>query len=297
MKVLVTGSCGFVGPYLLNVLLRNEIKVYGVDKHVRKKIKGVKYYQADILDEDALRIIFRQINPDYVFHLAGIASVKFSWDNPELTRKINVQGTRNLIECISNKAKIFFASTAEVYGVSEEKLKESHAVDPKNPYAKSKLEAENLLRKSKFPHVISRSFQHIGVGQSLGFVCPDFAKQIADIEKGIQKPEISVGNLDAIRDFTDVRDIVEAYYLAIQSQQGEIYNICSGKGYMIKDILDKLLAMSSVKIKVKKDPEKIRPIRVAAQVGDNSKFVKNTGWKPKVSIDESLREILNSWRN
>ena len=301
MKALITGACGFVGTYLVKVLLSNNIEVFGVDKTVKDKVNKVEYYELDILDKEALTKTLYDIKPDYIFHLAGIASVKFSWENPELTHKINAEGTRCLLDAIPKNSdpRIFFASTAEIYGIPKEvPLKETHEVNPQNPYAKSKLEAEKIIQNSKYVYIISRSFQHIGPGQSLGFVCPDFAKQIAEIEKGEKEPIMYVGNLNAKRDFTDVRDIVNAYFLAMtKGIPGEIYNICSGNAYLIQDILQKLLDMSKVKIKVKEDPKRMRPVKIPVQVGDNSEFVKQTGWKPKISIEQSLKDVLGSWRN
>ena len=301
MKALITGICGFVGQYLAKVLISNNIDVYGIDKAIKNKLDGVTYYQVDILDKEPLKNTLKEINPDYIFHLAGIASVQFSWQNPRFTHQINTGGTKNLLDSILEycNPRIFFASSAEVYGIPKEiPLKESHELKPLNPYAESKLEAEKIIQKSRFNYIISRSFQHIGPGQNLGFVCPDFAKQIAEIEKGKKEPIIYVGNLDAKRDFTDVRDIVQAYFLAMtKGISGEIYNICSGNAYLIKDILNKLLKMSKVKIKVKEDPNKIRPVKIPIQVGDNSKFVKQTGWHPNIPLEKTLKDIMNYWRN
>jgi len=300
MRALITGVSGFVGPYLTQLLVSKNIKVFGIARSNFSFQEKMVYYKVDLLDKNTTKKAVTEINPDYIFHLAGISSVKQSWDDPELTYKINVGGTDNLISSIPKASctKILFVSTAEVYGIPKEvPITEKHKVNPQNPYGKSKLEAEKIVEESGFDYIISRSFQHIGPRQRLGFVCPDFAKQIIDIEKGKQKPIMYVGNLEAKRDFTDVRDVVQAYYLAMtKGTYGEIYNICSGKSYLIKDILNSFLAISKIKIEVKQDPEKMRPIKIPVQVGDNSKFVKQTGWQPKISIKESLKDIMDYWR-
>jgi GDP-4-dehydro-6-deoxy-D-mannose reductase len=297
MKILITGVNGFVGPYLAKEL--HPAEIVGIDTSESCSVHDISYYKADLLDVKNLHTMIGREKPNIIFHLAGISSVQMSWSNPELTHKINAIGTKNLLNAITSlKTKFIFISTAEVYGIPEEiPINELHAVNPQNPYAKSKLEAEQFVKKSGFSYIILRSFQHIGPGQKAGFVCADFAQQIAEVEKGKKEHVIYVGNLDVIRDFTDVRDVVKAYALAMtKAIPGEIYNIASGNGYVIKDILDIFLSMSSVKIQVKVDPHKMRPVKIPRQVGDYSKFFKQTGWKPKITLAQSLKDILNYWR-
>jgi GDP-4-dehydro-6-deoxy-D-mannose reductase len=300
MKALITGVNGFVGPYLAAVLRSKKIIVVGIDRQETTELKDIIYYQIDILNEIQMQSLFSRERPDIIFHLAGISSVQQSWDEPDLTKSVNVDGTKILLKSIpsSINPKLLFISSAEVYGIPQEiPITESHPVNPQNPYAESKLEAERLVRESNLPFIICRSFQHIGAGQRIGFVCPDFAKQIADIEKGKQKPVIYVGNLHAVRDFTDVRDIADAYYLAIsKGMVGETYNICSGTEYVIKDILNRFLKMSKTKISVEEDPMKVRPVKIPIQVGDYSKFSSQTGWKPKIPLEKSLADIMEFWR-
>jgi GDP-4-dehydro-6-deoxy-D-mannose reductase len=300
MKALITGVNGFVGPYLASVLRSKKIIVVGIDRQATSTLKDIIYYQIDILNEIQTQSLFSRERPDIIFHLAGISSVQQSWDEPDLTKSINIDGTKNLLKSIptSIHPKLLFISSAEVYGIPQEiPITEEHPLSPQNPYAESKLEAERLVQECNLPYIICRSFQHIGAGQRIGFVCSDFAKQIADIEKGKQKPVIYVGNLDAVRDFTDVRDIADAYFLAIsKGAVGETYNICSGTRYVIKDILNKFLKMSKFKIEVEEDPMKVRPVKIPIQVGDYSKFRAKTGWKPRIPLEKSLADIMEFWR-
>ena len=265
MRAFITGINGFVGAHLSRLLLSKNLEVYGIDTSENfGRDEKVEYYNIDLLDSEKLKKTIDSIKPELVFHLAGISSVKKSYNQPELCKKINVDGTKNLLDAVI-KAKInpriLVVSSAEVYGVPESvPTKETANLNPKNPYAESKKEQEELCKRymEKLQIIISRSFQHTGPGQKPLFATSDFAKQIAEIEKGIKEPIIRVGNLEARRSFTDVRDIVKAYYLSIQKCiPGETYNIGSGKVYSIKEALDMLLSMSNVKIEVRIDPKKI----------------------------------------
>ncbi len=302
-KALITGIDGFVAPYLAEVLLKKGYEVMGsfLIKPARR-VQNVIYEKLDLLNKNEIRKLVSDFKPDYVFHLAGFSSVAKSWENPELCRKVNVEGTRNLLDALIKeniKAKVLFISSAEVYGKPKfVPITEEHPVNPENPYAKSKLEAEKIcLSKNykKLSIVISRSFNHTGPGQTPDFVCPDFAKQIAEIEKGIREVIIKVGNLKPKRDFSDVRDIAEAYSVFVKCKPG-IYNISSGKAYSIQEILEMLLSMSKVKIKVEVVPEKFRKVDVPVMYGKHSKFSRETGWQPKIKIEETLRGLLDYWR-
>lgn len=299
MKCLITGIGGFVGPYLKEFLLEKGLQVYGIEMNA---CEDESVFECDILDQKNLTEIIKEIKPDYVFHLAGQSSVRKSWEIPEKTKEINVQGTRNLLEAVKTaeiNPKILIVSSSEVYGPPQENpVTEDHPLNPQNPYAESRVAQEELCRNyPKLQIVISRSFNHIGPGQSPVFVCSDFAKQIAEIEKGEREAVIKVGNLSARRDFTDVRDIVEAYFIALEKGKiGETYNLCSGQAYAIQEILDILRAMAKVKVKVEEDPEKIRPVDVPTIQGSYSLFQQQTGWKPKIEIKETLKNILDYWR-
>ena len=304
MRAFITGINGFVGAHLSRLLLSKNLEVYGIDTSENfGRDEKVEYYNIDLLDSEKLKKTIDSIKPELVFHLAGISSVKKSYNQPELCKKINVDGTKNLLDAVI-KAKInpriLVVSSAEVYGVPESvPTKETANLNPKNPYAESKKEQEELCKRymEKLQIIISRSFQHTGPGQKPLFATSDFAKQIAEIEKGIKEPIIRVGNLEARRSFTDVRDIVKAYYLSIQKCiPGETYNIGSGKVYSIKEALDMLLSMSNVKIEVRIDPKKIRPSDIPIQVGDSAKFRSQTGWQPNIPFEKTLKDLLGFWR-
>lgn len=305
MKSLITGVSGFVGPYLAKHLLNNKYKVLGIDL-IKKKIENVFSYQVDILDREGLFSVMRKVKPNYVFHLAAQSSVKKSFEQSELTKKINVGGTKNLLDSVLNakvNPAILIVSSAQIYGIPQQiPITEQHPLNPVSPYAESRLEQEKLVlnycKKHGMRIVISTSFNHIGPGQSAEFVCADFAKQIVEIEKGLRKPLIKVGNLEAKRDFTDVRDMVKGYLLALEKgKAGECYNLCSGKAYSIEEILHMLIKISKCKdIKVEKDPKKIRPDDIPILLGDNTKFRKHTGWKPEIHIVQTLKDIMEYWR-
>jgi len=304
MKAFITGINGFVGKHLSDFLLSKGFEVIGTD--LTDGFDGnnkVKYFTLDILDADKLKQVMNEIKPDFIFHLAGFSSVKKSFEQPELCRKINVIGTKNLLDSVVKaniNPKILIISSADVYGVPESvPIKETDKLNPISPYAESRKEQEELCRKYPKLHIIiSRSFPHIGPGQQPIFVASDFAKQIAEIEKKGKEPVIEVGNLEAKRDFTDVRDVVKAYLFAIEKcKKGETYNICSGKAYSIKEILDKLISFAKVKIKIEQDPARIRQSDIPILQGDNSKFVKQTGWKPEIHLEKTLKDILDYWRN
>jgi GDP-4-dehydro-6-deoxy-D-mannose reductase len=305
MKTLVTGTEGFVGPYLIGELLSKGYEVTGTFKdEIKTKLPAeVKKVHLDILDLSDVKKAFEKAKPDVIFHLAGISNVKFSIDNPEITMKINVEGTKNILEaafCMKKRPKVLVIGSAEEYGIPKKvPITEDLELNPVTPYAKSKVEAEKIAFeyvKKGLDAIILRSFNHIGPGQTDGFVCSAFAKQISEIEKG-KEPVIFVGNLESKRDFTDVRDVVKAYLLAIEKgKPGIPYNICSGNAYQIKDILSKLLKMSKVKIEVKEDKTRMRKSDIPILQGDNSRFLKATGWKPKIKLEESLKDILEEWR-
>ena len=299
MKALITGISGFVGPHLQAHLEKNAIEVFGIDKHPA----GERVFEADMLDFGSIADIIAQVKPDLVFHLAGFSSVKKSFEQPELCKKVNVQGTKHLLDAIMKaqiRPKTLIVTSAEVYGIPKTvPIKETAELHPVTPYGESRKEQEALCKTyaEKIPLVIARSFNHIGPGQPPPFVTADFAKQIAEIEKGLQEPVMRIGNLAAKRDFTDVRDIVRAYLLALQKcTPGEAYNICSGSAHAIQEILDILLSFAQVKITTEHDPTRMRPSDIPILQGDKSKFTSATGWKPDIDIKTSLKDILDYWR-
>ncbi|TDX59250.1 GDP-mannose 4,6-dehydratase [Orenia marismortui] len=310
MKALITGIDGFVGRYLVKYLLLNNIEVYGtyldrIDKN--EFANELKLLQMDISNKERVGSILEEVNPDYIIHLAAQSSASISWENPQLTMGVNVNGTINLLEGIREldlDPRVLLVGSSEEYGfIKSEDIPVNEAQDlrPGNPYAVSKIAqtkiGEVYARAYNLDIIMVRAFNHIGPKQRPTFVASDFAKRIAEIEQGIIDPVLMVGNLDAKRDFTDVRDIVKAYYLLLKEGiQGELYNVGSGNSYAIQYILDTLLSLADVEIEIKTDPSRMRPSDVPIVECDNSKLVKLTEWKANYTIEETLEDVLNYWR-
>jgi len=252
--------------------------------------------------------VIRRHKPDTIFHLAGTSFVPDAQNAPQMAFEINVKGSLNILEETRENAPdagVVLISSAEVYGNADQgrmPLTEENLLSPVNIYALTKLCAEEIAtyyhRISGVNCVVLRPFNHIGPGQRASFVTSSFALQIARIEAGKQDPVLKVGNLEASRDFTDVRDMVRAYRLAAEyCEPARPYNICSGKAYKIKVILDKMLALSEAKIEIREDPERLRASEVPIFQGNPACFTEATGWKPSFSIDETLEAILDYWRD
>ncbi len=304
MKSLITGVSGFVGPYLVEHLVANRHTVYGLER-VDKKVKNCTIYVADVLDAEKVADIVKKVKPDYIFHLAGQSSVEVSWKEPELTMRINADGTRNLLDGVvaaKINPKIVVVSSSEIYGNPQKlPLTEDHLLKPTSPYGESRLKQEEVVqdyvKKQNLQIVIARSFPHTGPGQIPKFVCPAFAEQIVRIEKKKAVPEIKTGNLGNERDFCDVRDVVRAYLLlAEKGRNGEAYNICYGKAWKIRAVLDYLLSMSPAKPTVTIDPDKLRKNDMKKVEGSHAKITKETGWKPEIRFEDTLKDILEYWR-
>lgn len=306
MRVLITGVGGFVGGHLSNLLLKEGYQVFGLEKNCTLKKSGVTIFEADITDKKSLSEVIKKVEPNLIFHLAAISAVQICKNNHELTKNVNVEGTKNLmLTCVENKInpRILITSSAHVYGLpSYLPLDENHPTKPVNEYGLSKLEQEKIsqffFKEFKLNIIIARSFNHIGPNQNIGFVCSDLAKQIVMVEKRLVKPEIRVGDLNSKRDFTDVRDIVKAYvYLINQGEPGQIYNIGSGFSYSIKKILEKLIYLTKTHIKVIEDKSLFRSNEIPDLTANNKKFVNLTGWQPSFNINQSLKDILDYWRS
>jgi GDP-4-dehydro-6-deoxy-D-mannose reductase len=313
-RALITGVTGFVGSHLADFLLKKKgIKVYGIERWRSKTeniehIKGsIGIHECDIRDATSVKKVIAGIRPDYIFHLAAQSFVHSSWHAPAETLTTNIIGELNIFEAVRElklDCKLQIACSSEEYGMvykNEVPIKETNPLRPLSPYAVSKV-AQDLLGYQYFNsyglHIVrTRAFNHTGPRRGEVFATSNFAKQIALIEKGKQKPVIHVGNLEAVRDFTDVRDVVEAYWLSLQKcDAGEVYNICSGKGYAIKEMLRMLLKASKVKVQIKEEAERLRPSDVMVLIGDSSKFRKKTGWKPRIKFRDTLIDLLNYWR-
>lgn len=305
-KALITGISGFVGSHLAQFLIEKNIKVFGFyypnqGLNNLKEIKNkLTLYPVDLLEPKNLLGTIKKINPDYVFHLAATSSPSQSFKEPVETLKNNIFAQINLLDClvqIKSKAKILAVASSEEYGdVQSGKVSETQALNPISPYAVSKV-GQDFLAYQYFLHhglhvIRVRPFNHAGPKQAPFFVVAAFAKQIAEIEKN-GGGEIKVGNLKSYRDFTDVRDIVRAYYLALEKGKiSQVYNIGSGKPVKIANILKMLISHSSTTIIVKTDKDKFLPLDIKKAKCDFSKFKKDTGWKPEIPFSTTLLDTL-----
>ena len=306
-KVLIIGCSGFLGSHLTDALEKEEnIVLYGITEVTDFTSTRLRVYHVDIRDRQKVFEAVESIQPDLTVHLAAIANVGFSWKHQQLTYQINFIGSSNILEAISEVSpysRILLMSSAELYGNCKGKpFKETDVLSsPANPYSLSKYAMEmigNLYRHVEHMEIVTvRSFNFTGPGQRYQFVASDFTHQIAEIEKGKREPVIRVGNLSAIRDVSDVRDI--ARYLTVIAKQGEnngIYNLCSGKTYSIKDLLDMLLSFSTKEIKVIVDEKKFRPVDIPKLWGDPSLIREKFNLEPQYEIKQTLLDLLNYWR-
>ena len=306
MKVLITGIDGFVAGYLSEYLLKNDYDVYGITIKESYKNARIKILKMNLLDVENVNNVIKNISPDMIFHLAGQSAVGLSWQKPVLTIDVNVNGTLNLLEAVKNSnvnSKILIVGSSDQYGIIKPEncpIKETQPQISQSPYGISKKTQEEIgklyVKAYNMNIIFVRAFNHIGARQSENFVVPDFASKIVKIEKGAN-PVLKVGNLDTLRDFTDVRDIVRGYVMLLENGKiGESYNIGSGNVVKVKDILEKLVSLSNKEIKIEIDKEKFRPVDVPIVQCDNAKIRKDTEWIPEISIDETLKDVLEYWR-
>jgi GDP-4-dehydro-6-deoxy-D-mannose reductase len=317
-KVLITGSTGFVGSHMVDYILKNQPEVELIvcakrrrsDEHNVKHLlnhKKVKFIDVNLEDSKSVDNIFIVHEKfDKCFHLAAQSFVKLSFDSPSETLTTNIIGTLNVLESFRKfnpECVIQIAGSSEEYGEQlKTPIKEDAPLNPLSPYAVSKVTQEKLayqyFKSYKLKTVITRTFNHEGPRRGEMFVTSAFAKQIAEIEKGLREPVISHGNLDSYRDYTDVRDVVGAYWLATEKcEYGEAYNICSGNSIKIEDMLKFMISKSTRSdIKDILDPAKLRPSDLIKLEGDNTKFCTRTGWSPTITTNDMFLDILNYWR-
>ncbi len=314
MKVLITGITGFAGSHLADYCLsRGGMDVYGIirwrsrTENVEHLMDRVSLLECDLRDATSTRDVIEEIRPDFIFHLAAQSFVPTSWRAPSECLVTNVIGQLNIFEAmrkINLKARIQIACSSEEYGLTHDEelpITEDQPLRPLSPYGVSKVGQDLLgfqyFMSYKMDVVRTRGFNHTGPRRAPVFVVSDFAKQIADIERGLKDPVVRVGNLEAERDFTDVRDVVRGYFLALEKgRSGEAYNICSGKSWKIRDLLDRLLSLSDAEITVRQDPARLRPSDVPRLLGDCSKFKRDTGWVPQIPFEQTLQDMLDYWR-
>ncbi len=306
---------GFAGSHLTDYLLSLEgMEVYGVSlprdgaHNIAHVLPRITLRLADLGDAEQTRELLAAVRPDLIFHLAAQASVERAWSNPAETLVNNIAAQANVLAAVAALGlapRILIVGSADEYGLvrpEELPITEETPLRPLNPYAVSKVAQDYLgyqYHLSHHLHIVRvRPFNHIGPRQGTGFVVPDFAGQIARIEAGQQEPVLRVGNLDAVRDFSDVRDIVRGYYLALErGRPGAVYNLCSGRGHSIREILETLLGLSDATIRVESDPARMRPSDVPILIGDASRFQADTGWAPRYTLEQSLRDVLADWRH
>ncbi len=310
MKAMIIGAAGFVGPYLAEAIKKNMFCDVIVTKLQQDSIEipETKSIDLNILDQGEIDEVLKTERPDYIFHLAAQSSVALSWKNPKLTVNVNIVGAINLLNSIRKldySPRVLIVGSGEEYGRVKESdvpIDENTVLNPGNVYAVTK-SCQNMMAKIYaeaygLQIIMTRSFNHIGPKQIPQFVVADFCSQVVMIEKKMRDPLIRVGNLSAKRDFTDVRDVVRAYTRLIQyGKPGEIYNVGSGHAIAVQEILDVILSKSKAEIKVKVDPYKLRPMDVPFIEADTTKIFNDIGWRPEISLDQTIEDTLQYWRD
>ena len=314
MKVLITGVTGFAGSHLVEFILANKkAEVFGIYRW-RSRMENILHLsgkidllECDLRDASSVRDVVEEIKPDWIFHLAAQSFVPTSFKAPTESLYTNILGQVNLFEAVKKtglKCRIQIACSSEEYGLvypDEVPIRETNPLRPLSPYAVSKVGQDMLGYQYYMSYgmdvVRTRGFNHTGPRRGPVFICSDFAKQIVDIELGKKEPVIKVGNLESKRDFTDVRDMVKGYWMALEKgEPGKCYNICSNNAYPMNDVVEKLLSMTDAEIKIELDKTRLRPSDVPLLQGDYSRFQKLTGWEPEIDFDITLKDILDYWR-
>lgn len=316
LKYLITGISGFVSRFFLEYLETNQIPavVRGLDinnhdlqEHFFKYIK-YEYEQVQLLDANKIEQILDKFQPDYILHLASYSSVASSWQDPIQSFQNNTNIFLNLLEAVRNMCypvRILSIGSSEEYGnVNERELPitETQPLMPASPYAVARVAQEHLSKiyvdGFDLDIVMTRSFNHIGPFQRENFVIPSIVKQLLEIKSNGTRGKLIAGDLDIVRDFTDVRDVVNAYYMLLgEGIKGEVYNVCSGKGHSLNDIVKMLCKIMDIEVSLISDPSLVRPSELKTIIGSNDKISYNHDWKRKFSIEHSLRDIIDYWRS
>lgn len=288
-KILITGAEGFVGKHLTKLYRGCQKDVLAYGKH-----------ELDVTETNQVYDVLEQEKPDVVHHLAGCVHVGESWHAPEEYMRVNLAGTANVLKAVettSPKTIVHIVSSSTVYGhIKRAKVTERHPIDPQTPYDVTKLASEYLAHQYAknfgVKTIVTRSFNHTGPGQSGRYVCADFARQVAECMQS-RRRVIHVGNMEAVRDFTDVRDMVRAYKRAVECCEFDtVYNVCSGKGTSVQRIMDILVSYAGKKITLRQDPNRMRPSDTPRVVGSYEKFHAVTGWKPEIPLEVTLEGVL-----
>ena len=317
--ILVTGASGFVGSHLLTLLDRTSERdtlvawrrpntglqaARSSPPRPSPTTDRVTWRDVDLLNSVSVNQAMAELPPSQVYHCAGVADVGGSWSNNYETLRTNVMGTEHVLSALQDQgipARVLVTGSALVYRPSATAISETAPLGPINPYGLSKLAQEMLALATSGQEgvtvVVTRSFTHIGPGQAPSFAAASFAKQIAHIEAGQSKPILSVGNLNACRDLTDVRDTVRAYQLLMTSgTHSTPYNVCSGEAHRVSTVLKGLLAAASLRVSVREDPARARPIDNPLLLGDRTRITRDVGWRPEIPLSRTLEDLLNYWR-
>ena len=314
-KLLLTGANGFVGRHVLAYLADDyaDTEVWAAVRHIdpqlQKKYPHVHWVEVDMLDDAALTHVIKTSQPDSILHLAAASSVGYSWQEPRHSTLNNLNIYLNLLEAVRHeapKARLLSVGSSEVYGqvdAASLPLCEEDPVQPASPYAVARASQEFLSKVYEDGYgldiVMTRSFNHIGPGQDGRFAIPSFARQIATAKRaGQDRCTLQVGNVDVVRDFTDVRDVVTAYMsLLAHGKRGEIYNICSGQGRSLRDVIGLLASQAGVNVTLTTDPKLVRPQDLPVIYGDNARLKADTGWTAQVEFSKTVQTVMNEWLN
>ena len=301
-KYLITGVMGFVGRYFVEYLNEKEpeSKIYGIDI-TQKCDMDIKYRSLNLMDGKQVNRIVRSLKPDYIVHLAAISSVAQSWKEPANCFMNNMSAFLNLAEAVRNNGlntRILSVGSSEEYGIYDEPMTESLNLHPKSPYSVARLSQEYMSKlyvdNFNMDIVMTRSFNHIGPRQNTRFVIPSFIEQLIDISSGKKENKMMVGNIDVVRDFTDVRDVVDAYYLIIKNAPNRsVYNVCSGQGVKLRDIINTTSKQLGIKPNIVVDASRVRANEIPSVIGDNRKLKQELGWNPKYTLQQTIADMIN----
>ncbi len=304
-KYLVTGINGFVGKYFVDYinLVEPDSEIFGLGLEEQTQISNIKYNSVNLCDTDCVNNIIAKYKPDYIVHLAAVSSVAKSWNCPAECFLNNNTCFLNLVDAVRKNdltSRILSVGSSEEYGIYDEPIKETYALHPKNPYSVARVSQEYLSKlyvdKFALDIVMTRSFNHIGPGQSTQFVIPSFIEQLVNIANGQKENKMMVGNIDVARDFTDVRDVVDAYYkILTMAPNREVYNVCSGVAVKLRDVIDKTSKQLGVKPNIMIDCARIRSNDIKLVVGDNTKIKEELGWKQKYTLQQTIADIIKTY--
>jgi len=312
LRALLTGIAGFAGSHLAEYLLHETaVEVHGVvhrhDRRIQHLVSQLHLHRGDLRNALWVSELVQTVQPDLMLHLAAWSDVGGSWQQPWTTYELNIQCQLNLLEALRRWApacRTLVVTSNEVYGLVRPEdlpINEATPFRPNSPYGVSKVTQDMMALQYWYSHQLPtirvRSFNHIGPDQADDFVASAFARQIAEIEAGLRPPVVTVGNLDAHRDFTDVRDVVRAYWLLLErGEAGEVYNVGSGQSHPVRWLLETMLALAATPVEIIVDPARLRPSDVPISRCDNRRLVAATGWQPQIDLRDTLRDLLNFWR-